>query len=140
MKNKKEIFDFFDARHKGVPLMIERRPLEVTALQMGAAAEEFYARIAEQYPKYLVMKDGSITNNIDIAREVRKIAMSIEFDTTRFQQDLEVFDNARRIIVQLENKNRMLIAKNYRDRLTMVIFYAVLSWTWAGYSICKVVW
>jgi len=110
-----EMIEFYESRHKAIPLMIEKKPRKTTKIMIEKAAQEFYSAIAEQHPKGVVLKDGRTVKNIDIAREVFELAKSYANDSRQFEEDLNVFQNSKKIIAELEKTKATL-----QDELTQL--------------------
>jgi len=160
MLNKNTI-QFFEDRHKSLPLLVERRPFDVTPPQIKKAAEEFYGRIAEWHSKQLTMKDDRVIDNIDIAREVFAIAKSYANESKQFEEDIEVFEHSKEIIAELNIskatlKNKLTTAKkDYAQlrlehaallktkkcrELALAIAVAISAWGYLGYIYCVDLW
>jgi len=160
----KDMIQFFEDRHKAIPLMVERRPFDVTPPQIKAAAEDLYNGIVEKHQKHLVMKDGKTVKNIDIAREVFAIAKSYANDSKQFEEDIEVFQKSKEIITDLkrqliaantahrttqaklkvvklkfdEKYGKLLKIKKWRERI-LAITAAISAWSYLGYTYYEVI-
>lgn len=116
-----DIINFYADLNLQIPKLIAKRPSDITASQVEAAAEKVYSEIQAGYQ----------IKHLNIARHIWNVAKGINADA--YIQEQEILQNSKKIIVglykKIAEKNRIII--NYSKRIKQfynrVLIYASIA-------------